>query len=273
MARYTGPKTRIARAFGEPIFGTDKYFEKKNYPPGQHGINKKRKKTTEYGIQLKEKQKAKYTYGVLERQFSKLFDQAQRTKGVTGEVLLQLLESRLDNVVFRLGLAPSRDAARQLVSHKHVTVNGEVVNIPSFQLKPGDIISIREKSRSLEVVVNALNSLGIGPRDLIAIEKTNEYHGLYHVLHGVIAPQDGIMPDQLRIRELLGRISRSETTEVIIATNPTIEGETTALYLAKLLKPSGIKVTRLAHGLPLGADLDYADQMTILRAMEGRTAM
>jgi len=159
MARYTGPKTRIARAFGEPIFGTDKYFEKKNYPPGQHGLTKKRKKTTEYGIQLKEKQKAKYTYGVLERQFAKLFDQAQRTKGVTGEVLLQLLESRLDNVVFRLGLAPSRDAARQLVSHKHVTVNGDVVNIPSFQVKPGDIISIREKSRSLEVVTSAINSL------------------------------------------------------------------------------------------------------------------
>jgi small subunit ribosomal protein S4 len=159
MARYTGPKTRIARAFGEPIYGPDKYFEKKNFPPGMHGMTKKRKKTTEYGIQLKEKQKAKYTYGVLERQFAKLFDKAQSTKGVTGEVLLQLLESRLDNVVFRLGLAPSRDGARQMVSHKHITVNGEVVNIPSFQLKAGDIISIREKSRSLEIVTNAITGL------------------------------------------------------------------------------------------------------------------
>lgn len=159
MARYTGPKTRMARVFGEPIFGSDKYFEKKNYPPGQHGINKKRKKTTEYGIQLSEKQKAKYTYGILERQFAKLFDQAQRTKGVTGEVLLQLLESRLDNVVYRLGFAPTRNAARQLVTHKHIVVNGLVVNIPSYQLKPGDIVSVREKSKSLEIVSNAIKSL------------------------------------------------------------------------------------------------------------------
>jgi small subunit ribosomal protein S4 len=159
MARYTGPKTRIARTFGEAIYGSDKYFEKKNYPPGQHGLTKKRKKSTEYGIQLKEKQKAKYTYGVLERQFSKLFDQAQRSKGVTGEVLLQLLESRLDNVVFRLGFAPTRDAARQLVSHKHITVNGDVVNIPSFQMKAGDIVSVRERSKSLEVINNSLSGL------------------------------------------------------------------------------------------------------------------
>ncbi len=157
MARYTGPKSKIARKFGEPIFGPDKAFEKKNYPPGQHG-NNRRRKTSEYGVQLKEKQKAKYTYGVLERQFRKLFEAASRSKGITGEELLILLESRLDNVVFRLGIAPSRAAARQLVSHKHIVVNGNVVNIPSFQVKPGDIISVREKSKSLEVVTESLAS-------------------------------------------------------------------------------------------------------------------
>jgi len=158
MARYTGPKTRIARKFGEPIFGADKHFEKKNFPPGQHGLTKKRKKTSEYGTQLMEKQKAKYTYGVLERQFANLFDKAQRHKGVTGEVLLQLLESRLDNVVYRLGISPSRAGARQLVNHCHIVVNGLVVNIPSFTVKPGDLVSVREKSKSLEVVTNALAS-------------------------------------------------------------------------------------------------------------------
>jgi small subunit ribosomal protein S4 len=158
MARYTGPKTRIARIFGEPIFGPDKTFEKKNFPPGQHGLNRKRKKLSEYGTQLKEKQKAKYTYGVLERQFENLFDKAQSSKGVTGEVLLQLLESRLDNVVFRLSLANSRNGARQLVSHRHITVNGNVVNIPSFHVRPGDVIGVREKSKSLEVVTEALRS-------------------------------------------------------------------------------------------------------------------
>ncbi|HOH96231.1 MAG: 30S ribosomal protein S4 [Paludibacteraceae bacterium] len=156
MARYTGPKTKIARKFGEAIFGADKVLSKKNYPPGQHGNSRKRK-TSEYGVQLKEKQKVKYTYGVLEKQFSNLFDRASRTKGITGEVLLQLLESRLDNVVFRLGMAPSRSAARQLVGHKHVVVNGEVVNIPSFQVKQGDVVAVREKSKSLEVIVNALS--------------------------------------------------------------------------------------------------------------------
>jgi len=159
MARYRGPKTKKARSVGSPIYGSDKYFEKKNYPPGQHGINKKRKKTSEYGMQLMEKQKAKYTYGLLERQFARVFDQAQRAKGVTGEVLLQLLESRLDNVVYRLGLARTRNAARQLVLHKHITVNGRVVNIPSFQLKPGDIVSVREKSRSLEIIADAISTL------------------------------------------------------------------------------------------------------------------
>jgi small subunit ribosomal protein S4 len=158
MARYTGPKSRVARKFGDPIFGPDKHLERKNFPPGQHGINKKRKKTSEYGIQLREKQKAKYTYGVLERQFRNTFEKASRSKGVTGEVLLQFLEARLDNVVYRLGVAPTRSGARQLVSHRHITVNGEVVNIPSFQLKPGDIIGVREKSKSLESILNSLTT-------------------------------------------------------------------------------------------------------------------
>lgn len=158
MARYTGPKTKVARIFGEPIFGPDKTFEKKNYPPGQHGLNRKRKKLSEYGVQLKEKQKAKYTYGVLERQFENLFDKAQRSKGVTGEVLLQLLEARLDNVVYRMSLANTRNGARQLVSHSHITVNGEVVNIPSFHVRPGDIIGVRERSKSMEVINSALGS-------------------------------------------------------------------------------------------------------------------
>lgn len=156
MARYIGPKSKIARKFGEPIFGPDKAFEHKNYPPGQHGMARRRRKTSEYGLQLKEKQKAKYTYGVLERQFRKIFEQASRSKGITGEELLKLLESRLDNVVFRLGIAPSRAAARQLVSHKHIVVNGEVCNIPSYQLRPGDVVAVREKSKSLEVITDSL---------------------------------------------------------------------------------------------------------------------
>lgn len=148
MARYTGPKTRIARTFGEPILGNGKYLTKNSFPPGQHGPSKKRKAPGEYAIQLKEKQKAKYTYGVLERQFRKTFEEAVRIKGVTGENLIKLLEARLDNTVFRLGIAPSRPAARQLVSHKHITVNGDVVNVPSFQLKAGDVISIKEKDKA-----------------------------------------------------------------------------------------------------------------------------
>ena len=155
MARYTGPKSRIARKFGEAIFGADKVLSKKNYPPGQHG-NSRRKKTSEYGIQLREKQKAKYTYGVLEKQFRIMFEKASRSKGITGEVLLQLLEVRLDNLVFRLGLAPTRDAARQLVSHRHIVVDGKVVNIPSYSVKPGQVIGIREKAKSLEVITDAL---------------------------------------------------------------------------------------------------------------------
>jgi small subunit ribosomal protein S4 len=158
MARYRGAKSKIARKFGEPIFGPDKVFEHKNYPPGMHGLSAKRRKKSEYGLQLKEKQKAKYTYGVLERQFRNLFKSAQASKGITGEVLLQLLESRLDNVVFRLGLANTRDAARQFVGHKHITVNGKVVNIPSFQVKSGDIIGVREKSKSLEAITDSLAS-------------------------------------------------------------------------------------------------------------------
>ncbi len=157
MARFIGPKTKVARKFGEAIYGPDKVFEKKNYPPGQHGANR-RKKTSEYGTQLKEKQKAKYTYGLLERQFSNLFKRAQRTKGVTGEVLLGFLESRLDNVVYRLGIAPTRAAARQLVGHRHIIVDGEVVNIPSYSLKAGQVIGVREKSKSLEVIASSLAS-------------------------------------------------------------------------------------------------------------------
>ena len=155
MARYTGPKTKIARKFGEPIFGPDKVLERRNFPPGQHGQNRRRK-TSEYGLQLREKQKAKYTYGVLERQFRNLFAKAERTTGITGEILLQLLEARLDNVVYRLGIAPTRAAARQLVLHKHIVVNGKVVNIPSYHVEPGMIIGVREKSKSLEVIADSL---------------------------------------------------------------------------------------------------------------------
>lgn len=155
MARYTGPKTRIARKFGEAIFGEDKVLAKKNYAPGQHGANKRRK-TSEYGNQLREKQKAKYTYGVLEKQFRNLFDKADRSKGITGVILLQLLEARLDNVVYRLGIARTRAAARQMVSHRHITVNGRVLNIPSYSVKPGDVVAVREKSKSLEVIADAL---------------------------------------------------------------------------------------------------------------------
>ena len=157
MARYTGPKSRIARRFGEAIFGPDKVLSKRNFPPGQHG-NNRRKKTSEYGVMLAEKQKAKYTYGVLEKQFRNMFEKAARTSGITGEILLQNLECRLDNVVYRLGIAPTRAAARQLVGHKHIIVDGEVVNIPSYAVKPGQIIGVREKSKSLEVIANALAS-------------------------------------------------------------------------------------------------------------------
>lgn len=160
MARYRGPETKIARKFGEAIFGYDKAFDKKNYPPGQHGLMKKRKQQKEYGLQLQEKQKAKYTYGVLERQFRNLFEKASRKEGVTGAVLLQMLESRLDNVVFRLGLSPSRRAARQLVSHGHVLVNGKPVNIPSYLMHAGDKVTLREKSKDLAMVKECLAGKG-----------------------------------------------------------------------------------------------------------------
>lgn len=156
MARYTGPTSKIARRFREPIFGEDKALERKNYPPGQHGPNKRRGKQSEYAIQLMEKQKAKYTYGILEKQFRNLFKEASRMKGITGENLLTLCESRLDNTVFRLGLSNTRRGARQLVAHRHITVNGNIVNIPSFQLKEGDVVSVREKSKSLEVISAAV---------------------------------------------------------------------------------------------------------------------
>lgn len=158
MARYTGPKSKIARKFGEAIFGDDKAFEKKNYPPGQHGNNRRRGKKSEYAIQLMEKQKAKYTYGILEKQFRNLFAKANRSKGVTGEVLLQFCEARLDNVVYRMGIANSRRGARQLVSHRHITVNGELVSIPSYSLKAGDVVGVREKSKSLQAIQDALNA-------------------------------------------------------------------------------------------------------------------
>jgi small subunit ribosomal protein S4 len=160
MARYTGPKTKIARKFREPIFGPDKSFEKKKYPPGMHGNSRRRGKQSEYAIQLMEKQKAKYTYGLLEKQFSNLFKKAASKKGITGENLLKFLEARLDNTVYRLGVAPSRRAARQLVSHKHILVNGELVNIPSYQLKPGDEVAVREKSKSLEAINDSLAAKG-----------------------------------------------------------------------------------------------------------------
>lgn len=152
MARYRGPRSRIARKFAEPIFGPDKVLEKKKYPPGQHGPNKRRRKQSEYAVQLMEKQKAKYTYGILEKQFANMFDKASRKKGITGVVLLQLCESRLDNTVYRLGISPTRRGARQLVSHKHIMVNDQLVNIPSYQLRPGDTVSVREKSKSLEII-------------------------------------------------------------------------------------------------------------------------
>ena len=161
MARYTGPKTKIARKFHEPIYGPDKNYEKRPYAPGMHGQNRRRSKTSEYGIQLNEKQKAKYTYGILERQFRKLYAEASRRGGITGEELMKLIEARLDNVVYRLGIARSRAQARQLVSHRHIAVNGNVVNIPSYSLREGDVVSVRERSKSLEVIVDSLASSGV----------------------------------------------------------------------------------------------------------------
>ncbi|TAH04760.1 MAG: 30S ribosomal protein S4 [Sphingobacteriales bacterium] len=156
MARYTGPKSKIARKFREPIFGPDKALDRKNYPPGQHGQSRKRGKESEYKVQLMEKQKVKYTYGVLEKQFSNLFKKASAREGITGTNLLQLLEARLDNAVYRFGISPTRSGARQLVSHRHITVNGEVVNIPSYTLKSGDVVAVREKSKSVEAITHSV---------------------------------------------------------------------------------------------------------------------
>lgn len=170
MARYTGPVTKIARKFGDPIFGPDRAFEKRKYPPGQHGNGRRRKQKSDYAVQLTEKQKAKYTYGVLERQFRNLFTKAAAKSGVTGEILLQYLEARLDNTVYRLGLAPTRRGARQLVSHKHILVNGILTNVPSCHLKPGDVISVRNKSRNLEVIQNSMGNKNTEARKWTWIE-------------------------------------------------------------------------------------------------------
>ena len=190
MARYTGPKSRIARKFGEGIFGADKVLSKKNYPPGQHGNS--RKKNSEYGVQLREKQKAKYTYGVLERQFRNLFERAEMAKGITGEILLQLLECRLDNIVFRLGIAPTRAAARQLVSHRHIVVDGEVVNIPSYAVKPGQQIGVREKSKSLEVIVNCLDGFNHSKYPWLEWDNNSKVGKLLHV------PQRADIPENIK---------------------------------------------------------------------------
>lgn len=189
MARYTGPKSKIARKFGEPIFGPDKVLSKKNYPPGQHG-NGRKKKTSEYGIQLREKQKAKYTYGVLEKQFRNLFEKAASTRGVTGEVLLQLLESRLDNVVFRLGIAPTRAAARQLVSHRHIVVDGKTVNIPSYTLKSGQVVGVRERSKSLEVIDDALSGFNHSKYPWIEWEQSTKSGKYLHIPERADIPEN-----------------------------------------------------------------------------------
>lgn len=192
MGKYIGPKSKIARKFGEAIFGADKVLEKKNYPPGQHGLARKRKKVSEYGIQLSEKQKAKATYGLLEKQFSLTYERASRMGGITGENLLKLLECRLDNVVYRLGIAPTRAAARQLVSHCHITVNGGIVNIPSYSLQIGDVVAVREKSKSLEVIQDSLSG---GRRGLFAWLEWNpsELSGKF-----LQKPERGEIPENIK---------------------------------------------------------------------------
>ena len=191
MARYTGPKTKIARKFGEPIFGEDKTLEKRNFPPGQHGSSKRRGKKSEYAIQLMEKQKAKYTYGILEKQFRNLFEKASRSKGVTGEVLLQLCESRLDNMVYRFGLSPTRSGARQLVSHRHITVNGSIVNVPSYQVKKGDVVGVREKSKSLNIIHEA-NSKDYSSNEWLSWNK-DKLQGTY-----VNVPERSQIPETIK---------------------------------------------------------------------------
>ncbi|MCU0442516.1 MAG: 30S ribosomal protein S4 [Bacteroidia bacterium] len=192
MARFIGAKTKIARRFKEPIFGPDKNFEKRNYPPGQHGQARKRAKLTEYAIQLYEKQKAKYTYGLLERQFYKTFEEAARKKGVTGENLMKYLEARLDNTVFRLGFAGTRDQARQLVSHRHITVNGKVVNIASYSLKPGDVVGIREKSKSLEVINDSLAISNAKKYNWLTLDE-KEMQGTF-----VAYPEREVIPENIK---------------------------------------------------------------------------
>ena len=189
MARYIGPKSKIARKFGEPIFGPDKVLTRKNYPPGQHG-NSRRRKTSEYGIQLREKQRAKYTYGVLEKQFRLTFERAERSRGITGEVLLQLLESRLDNIVYRLGISPTRAGARQLVSHRHIVVNGRVVNIPSFTVKPGDVVGVREKAKSMEVIVDSLTGFNHGKYPWLEWDKASMSGKYLHVPERADIPEN-----------------------------------------------------------------------------------
>ena len=189
MARYTGPKSKIARKFGEPIFGPDKAQARRNYPPGQHGNTRKRK-TSEYGVQLKEKQKAKYTYGVLEKQFRNLFEKAQAHSGITGEIQLKLLECRLDNVVYRLGIAKTRSAARQLVSHKHITVDGEVVNIPSYSVKQGQVIAVREKDKSMSVIVDSLNGFNHSKYPWLEWDENSKTGKLLHVPERADIPEN-----------------------------------------------------------------------------------
>ena len=191
MARYIGPKTKIARKFGDTIYGPDRYFEKKKYPPGQHGSNRRRK-TSEYGLQLLEKQKAKYTYGLLEKQFSNLFKKASASKGITGEVLLQLLEKRLDNVVYRLGIAPTRAAARQLVGHKHITVNGSIVNIPSYTLRSGDVVGVRERSKSLETITDSLAGTSVSSYSWLEWNTENASGKFLN------APERGDIPENIK---------------------------------------------------------------------------
>ncbi len=189
MARYIGPKSRIARKFGEAIFGPDKVLSKKNYPPGQHG-NARKRKTSEYGIQLREKQKAKYTYGVLEKQFRNMFERAESAKGITGEILVQQLELRLDNIVFRLGIGNTRAAARQLVGHRHITVDGKVVNIPSYSVKPGQVIGVRERSKSMEVIANSLAGFNHSKYPWLEWEDTSKVGKLLHVPERADIPEN-----------------------------------------------------------------------------------
>ena len=201
MARYTGPKTKIARKFGEAIYGPDKVLSKKNYPPGQHGVNRRRK-TSDYGIQLREKQKAKYTYGVLEKQFRNLFERASRKKGITGEVLLQLLEARLDNVVYRLGIAPTRAAARQLVLHRHIVVNGKVVNIASYSVKPGEVVGVREKSKSLEVIADSLAGFNHSKYPWIEWDEATKSGKLLHL------PERADIPENIKEQAIVELYSK-----------------------------------------------------------------